>query len=231
MRVAIIPAKGKSKRLPRKNALDIGGRPMLTYPIRAALQSGLFDIVAVSTEDAEIAAIAKEEGATVYPRPAFLSAPNCTVAQVCRNVLMVMREVQKIIPDLMCCLYATAVFVEPEDLQESSELLEKTDFVMGVSEFPYSVPHGLIEDKGYLRPEDSKNFKYKGGWYPRRLSSNGTIYWVRVKAFEAVKDFYGPRLVGYEMPLSKGLDINTEDDYKLACKLMNSGLAPNLPTE
>lgn len=221
MNIAIIPASSASKRLPGKNTALINGRPMISYPIDAAVKSGMFDQVIVSSRDDDISAIAKEYGARVFPAPASLRMKQSTCAMVCNSVLEILDH-QGVQPDHFCCLYATAIFVTPEDILEASKLLGQTDFVMGVSEFIYEPEHALIEKNGFLRPVSPKSLRHKAPWFPRKYSSNGTIYWCRTQPFQAVRDFYGPRLLGYQFEKDRVWDINTPEDLVIAEKLKGS---------
>ena len=136
-RIAIIPARGGSKRLPRKNILPVLGKPALYYPVQVALKTGLFDRVIVSTEDREIKERAEECGAEVMHRDAKLASDRAGVAQVCQDVLEQLGN-KGDRPKQFCCIYATALFITPKDLQQSWLMMEQfcdTQIVMGVSGF------------------------------------------------------------------------------------------------
>ncbi len=222
MRVAIIPSSTKSHRLPGKNIALVNGKPMMAYPVEAAQKSGMFDQIIVSTADQETREIAEGLGCKVFPSPAALRAKTSTVANVCRNVLNVLADVKKVEVEYFCCVFATALFLEPDDFHKSFELLNQTDFVMGVSGFNFEPLHALVEENGFLRKLYPKSFKYKSHSlpHPRQVSSNGTLTWCRTTPFLALGTFYGPRLLGYEIPLSRCVDIDTPEDYELARKLM-----------
>src|SRR5690554_5409949 len=118
MRLAVIPARGGSKRIPRKNIKPFCGKPMIAWSIEAALQSDCFDQVIVSTDDAEIADVARQHGAAVpFMRPAELSDDYTGTIPVIRHAIEWMEKHQGA-PKEVCCLYATAPFVLPEDLRE-----------------------------------------------------------------------------------------------------------------
>ena len=119
-RLAIIPARGGSKRIPRKNVKDFLGKPIIAYSIEAALQSGIFDVIMVSTDDEEIASVARQYGAQVpFMRSEATSNDYATTADVINEVLDRYRE-NGYVFDIVCCLYATAPFVTPERLREAS---------------------------------------------------------------------------------------------------------------
>lgn len=222
-RIAIIPARGGSKRLPRKNILPVNGHPVIAYPIRAAKNSGLFDDVVVSTEDDEIAEIGASQGATIIARPDELARDQSTVVEVCSQVLNLpeYRGMER-----FCCIYATALFVTAQDISNALEVMDDepaADYVMGVSEYNYPPVQALKQNGGYLQymwPE------YRGKQsqeYPELVVSNGTIYWANRNAFMEEQSFYGRRLKGYRLP---AVDIDTPADYKEAKRIAEErGLA------
>lgn len=210
--IAIIPARGGSKRLPRKNILPINGRPIIGYPIRTALESGLFDDVIVSTEDEEIARIAESFGVTIIKRPQSLATDASSVVEVCTHVLGLPEylEVQN-----FCCIYATAVFLEPCQLVVARKNLDDVDidYVMGVSHYDYHPVQALRHEGHYLVSMWPEYQKKKSQEYPELVVSNGTFYWARTKQFLLDQTFYGKRLVGYVLA---SVDIDTIEDYNNA---------------
>ncbi|MGD8963851.1 MAG: acylneuraminate cytidylyltransferase family protein [Desulfobacterales bacterium] len=230
MTVAIIPARGGSKRLPRKNVLPILGEPILSYPIKAALESKLFDSVIVSTEDAEIARAARMSGAQVIHRPAQLAGDRTTVVEVCLQVLEVLENENRR-PNFFCCIYATALFIKPDDLRESVKLLDaapKSDFVMGVTEYNLYPVQALIKNGCYLMPMWPEYHGTQGQFQPHLVASNGTLYWARVSAFRDGQSFYGKRLKGYFIPKERSVDIDTPEDLKIA-RMYAAHLLPGEP--
>lgn len=224
MRVAIIPARGGSKRLPRKNIAEIGGCPILSYPVTCAQNSGLFDKVLVSTEDDEIAAIARGLGAEVIARPPEIAQDSSTVVQVCIHAL---DEVEQKfgVAEVFCCIYATAAFITPEDLTTSLALLDSepnADVVMGVSNYDIHPVQSLKKEGDYwsfMWPE-YQDLQSKS--YPHLVASNGTIYWTRTIIFRAQKTFYVDRLKVYELPRTRAVDIDTLEDLEVARQLMRA---------
>ena len=214
---ALIPARGGSKRLPRKNILEIGGKPMLAYPIEAAFASGLFDMVYVSTEDVEIARVAESYGAAIIERPIEIAEDRSTVVQVCLHALEMLAEV-----DLLCCIYATAVLLKPESIVEGYQILSnqpETEFVMGVSKFELPPLQSLKEcPDGYLSYMWPEWKCVQSQMYPRLVVSNGTLYWARREALLRQKTFYGDRLRGILLPDEQVCDIDTEVDLEMTLK-------------
>jgi len=214
--IAIIPARGGSKRLPRKNILPINNQPMMTYPIQVAIDSGLFDDVVVSTEDDEIANIASKSGATVVVRPNKLAEDVSTVVEVCAHVLG-LKQYREV--DVFCCIYATAIFLTPGDLVEACyELNEEpvADYVMGVSQYNYHPVQALRKESDFLTSMWPEYQVQQSQQYPNLVVSNGTLYWARKRAFVHDCSFYGERLKGF---CTESVDIDTQEDYKQAIKM------------
>lgn len=223
--IAIIPARGGSKRLPRKNILPINGKPMISYPILAAINSGLFDEVVVSTEDKEISTIAASFGATVSKRFETLAQDRSTVVQVCEDVLE--KDDYKTV-ESFCCIYATAIFITPEDIINSFKLITNkppVDYVMGISGFNYHPVQALNEVGGYLQSMWPEYNDKQSQFYPHLVVSNGTLYWAKRTAFMRDKTFYGERLVGYQLDSDHTVDIDTPEDYESA-KMLAKDILP-----
>jgi pseudaminic acid cytidylyltransferase len=216
--LAIIPARGGSKRLPRKNILDFHGKPILAYTIEAAFRSGLFKKVIVSTEDAEIAEIAAKYHAEVAVRKPDLATDAATVAQVCENVLLE-EQGQGRVYDILCCLYATAPLRCAEDIAATVALLEKGACRFAIAATHYShYPHqALIRNSdGYLVPRWPEWCDLRGSEVGELLAGNGSTYAVFVEDFLREKDFYGPGMRAHIMPFVRSIDIDTAEDFELA---------------
>jgi CMP-N-acetylneuraminic acid synthetase len=220
-RVALIPARGGSKRLPRKNILPVLGRPMLHYPVKAALDSGCFDRVIVSSEDDEIRDIAMGAGGQVMDRPDHLAQDRSTVAQVCLDILARLAE-QGTKPDWFCCIYATAIFITPEDLCSSFAVVEKNtraNCVMGVSDFNLQPLQSMEKDEnGFLKPR-WRECMLQSQFHPDLVAGNGTICWCRTECFLEQKSFYTDKMVGYKIPWIRAIDLDTHEDYDIACRI------------
>lgn len=211
-KIAIIPARGGSKRLPRKNILPVNGHSMLTYPIKMALESRLFDAVLVSTEDDEIANVARQAGAEVVIRPQVLAQDKSTVAQVCLHVL------EKYPVTEFCCIYATAILLKSETLRKAYQELYRdavTNYVMGVSEYNYPPVQALKSNEdGFLTYMWPEYVGKQSQSYPQLVVSNGTFVWGRRDAFMHDRIFYVKGLRGFLVPTNESLDIDTQEDYE-----------------
>lgn len=228
--VAIIPARGGSKRLLRKNILPVLGRPLIAYTIEAARMSGCFDEIIVSTEDAEIAALAEQEGATVFDRDGRLASDTATVVDVCCDVLARLVAEGRPSPQF-ACLLATAALRTAADIRAAAAMLEpgKCDFVMAVTDYEKSPLQALIEDpQGGLRLMWPDLADVPRQQAPRIRVDNGSIYWCDTAAFLAERTFYGRTLRGYPMPRERSVDVDTATDLALLAHYMSQQTGPNV---
>ncbi|WP_333524754.1 pseudaminic acid cytidylyltransferase [Desulfocurvibacter africanus] len=217
-RVAIIPARGGSKRLPRKNIVNFHGKPIIAYTIEAGLSSGLFEQVIVSTEDEEIAQVAAVYGAEVAMRPHHLATDTVGTVDVCLDLLGSL-ETRGLKYDVLCCLYATAPLRTADDIAGTVRLLDsgEVDFAFAVTDYPVSPYQALIAGKsGYLDPAWPLIVHLKSQELPTPLVGNGSTYAARVNAFRRERSFYGPHLKGYMMPRMRSVDIDTAEDLTMA---------------
>lgn len=216
--IAIIPARGGSKRLPRKNIVDFLGRPIIAYTIDAAHESGCFDRVVVSTEDDEIAGVAQRCGAVVEPRPSKLATDTVGVVDVCLDVLE--REAARGRRwSILGCLYPTAPLRSAADIRATIALLQPgiCEFAMGVTSYDLQ-PHLALKlaPDGGLAPMWPELIDCRASDLPPLRISNGTTYAVFADAFCRARTFYGPGLRGYDMPRKRSIDIDTIDDLDFA---------------
>mgnify|MGYP006426619865 CR=1 FL=1 len=212
--VAIIPARGGSKRLPRKNIQPLLGHPLLEWPVKTALDSGIFARVIVSTDDLEVAEVATRAGAEVLWRSDGLGSDSATVVEVCLDVLG--RLDQK--PWCFCCIYATAALLLSEDVERSWAMMAdgSVDGVMGVGEYALSPFQALIRKShkwALLMPQYEK---VQSQNYPDVVCSCGMIYWAQTPIFECQQSFYLPNLEVYRIPRLRQCDMNTYEDLQFA---------------
>lgn len=214
-KVAIITARGGSKRIPKKNIKEFCGKPIMAYSIEAALQSDLFDEVMVSTDDEEIAEVAKKYGANIpFMRSATTADDYATTADVLNEVL---KEYEKLGRkfDWMCCIYPTAPLVTAQTLQQAWAYLEdkQADALTPVVRFSYPPQRCFILENGYLR--------YKWPEYIRSRSQDlepfyhdaGQFYFYRVEGFQ---EGNVNRLIPYVLDDMQVQDIDNMDDWKMA---------------
>jgi pseudaminic acid cytidylyltransferase len=218
-RLAIIPARAGSKRLPRKNLLPLRGRPMLAYTVEAALTSRCFDHVLVSTEDDEIAAVAQSAGAEISKRSTELATDTAGVTDVCLDVLAREEQAGRKY-DVFACLYATAPLRRAQDIAAVLVLLDTagTNFAMAVVSYSLPPHQALrVAEDGTLFPMWPELIELRASDVGPLLVDNGSTYAARVAAFKTHKSFYGPGLRGHLMPRERSVDIDERHDYELAC--------------
>lgn len=217
--VAIIPARGGSKRIPRKNIKPFMGKPMIAWPIESALKSGAFSSVVVSTDDGEIGAIAQKYGARFIKRPPELATDEIDELPAYLHVLDILKG-EGVEPDYFCGVYATAVLVAPQDFAQSFRVIDsppEADVVMGVSGYPIHPYKALLSGKdGYLDMMFPVECDWRSQLYPKVVASNGTFYWFRTSSFRKAPNYYPERLRGYELPPQRAVDMDTEEDFKWA---------------
>lgn len=216
--VALIPARGGSKRLPRKNIVDFLGRPIIAYTIDAARESGCFARVTVSTDDREIAEVAQRCGAEIVLRRPELASDSATLLEVCLDFLdsenAAGRDWQ-----YLGCLYATSPLRHAEDVRATMNLLEpdRCAFAMAVTAYDHYAHQAMAMDKdGALTPMWPELVERRGSDLPPLRAGNGSTYGLEVAAFRRHKAFYGPGLRGYDMPRERSIDIDTQTDLDFA---------------
>lgn len=216
--VAIIPARGGSKRIPRKNIRDFLGFPIIKYSIDAAIKSGIFDEIMVSTEDREIAVIAEEFGAKIpFYRSSETAGGKATLVEM---LLEVIKEYEKIGKhfDYACVILSTAPFVTADVLKASCDILikSKADGVVPVVQFGYPIQRAFqIEDDrlSMVWPENILKFSQE---LKPTYHDSGQFYWLDVKKFKEQKKFFPNDARPYILPETRVQDIDTEEDWKLA---------------
>lgn len=219
MRLAIITARGGSKRIPRKNIRQFCGEPIISYSIRAALDAKCFDEVMVSTDDVEIAESAKKYGATVpFMRSAQTSSDYATTAEVLLEVIQTyhLRGVQ---PKLACCIYPTAPFVTSSSLKEGFNLLSRKDeveTVMPVTRFSFPIQRALKLKEGMLSMFQPEHLSTRSQDLEPAYHDAGQFYWFRVQPFMKTQKLIGAQTAGIVLPEWQVQDIDNEDDWLLA---------------
>ena len=221
MQIAIVPARGGSKRIPRKNIRTFGGRPMLAWPIRAARASGLFDEVVVSTDDDEIARIAEAEGAlTPFRRPARLSDDIARTREVINHALRDAEARHGRRVSALCCVYATAAMITPDDLVMARAALDNsagTDFVFAAAQYPHPVHRAMLRrDDGGVEMLFPEHAASRSQDLPEALHDAGLFYWGRRDAFLEGRRMFSERAVPFVLPRSRALDIDTTEDWDIA---------------
>ncbi len=216
--IAIITARGGSKRIPRKNIRDFCGKPIIAYSIEAALKSELFDEVMVSTDDEEIAEIAKKYGASVpFLRSAEAANDYAILKDVLIEVLFEYKKNGKSF-DEVCCLLPTAPLVESPDIIKAHEILEREHCVsvIPVVQYSYTIFRSLKIENGKLAMNWPENYSKRSQDLPQAYHDAGLFYWYSRKYFEEKIAGFGENAYPYILDEEKVQDIDTLDDWKMA---------------
>lgn len=219
MNVAIIPARGGSKRIPGKNIRGFCGRPMIAWSIEAARASGCFDEVIVSTDDEPIAEVARKYGATVpFRRPASLSDDYTGTLPVIRHAVEWFLEAGHPV-DLACCIYATAPFVTLSDLKEGERRLKAAgcSFAFSVTSYAFPIQRALRLIDGcrveMIHPEQfsTRSQDLEEAWHDA-----GQFYWGTAEAWLEERVIFGPDSLGVPIPRYRVQDVDTLEDWESA---------------
>lgn len=216
-RIAVIPARGGSKRIPRKNTRPFVGKPVIGYSIETAIKSGLFDRVIVSTDDNEIAHVARTFGAEVpFLRPTELADDFSGTNAVVKHCLQWLMEKEDYSVGLACCIYATAPFLRESYLRQGMELLQETrkSFVFSVTSFPFPVQRALrISKEGYIEPMYPENIFVRSQDLDEAYHDAGQFYWGTANAFLQDEVTYSSISAPVVLPRYLVQDIDTEEDW------------------
>lgn len=218
MNIAIIPARGGSKRIPKKNIKNFFGHPIISYSIKSALESKLFDEVMVSTDDVQIADIAREYGATVpFMRNKETSGDYATTADVILEVLGVYQKRGKK-PDNVCCLYPTAPFVTAQKLHDAMEMFLKSaaDALVPVVPFSYPPQRGLILVGNQLKMKWPENINARSQDLEPLYHDCGQFYILKSKALREERKIFMNNTIPFVVSELEMQDIDNEDDWEIA---------------
>jgi pseudaminic acid cytidylyltransferase len=219
VRLALIPARGGSKRIPRKNVRPFAGRPMIEWPIQVALTSGCFDRIVVSTDDAHIAEVARAAGAEApFVRPAALADDHTGTIAVLRHAI------GELLPqhgrgDFVCCLYATAPFVRPQDLRDGLDVVGRdgVDFALAVTAFRAPIQRALrLDTDGRVSMFDPAQFPRRSQDLEPAFHDAGQFCWGRCSAWMNTDNVFTSGCVAVPLPAWLVQDIDTPDDWERA---------------
>ena len=217
--IAIIPARGGSKRIPNKNIKNFCGKPIISYSIQAAIKTVLFDKIVVSTDSHEIAEIAVKYGAEVpFIRPKELADDFVGTDEVIIHALNWLIEHGENVR-YVCCIYATAPFIKPEYIKKGYESLikEKATSAVSVTTYSYPIYRSLIlDERGRLRMQWPEYIKTRSQDLPVVYHDAGQFYWADVKKYLSEKKLYSNDAIPVIIPRYLVQDIDTEEDWQRA---------------
>jgi len=224
MKIAVIPARGGSKRIPRKNIKPFCGKPMIAWSIKAAKESGLFDRIIVSTDDAEIAEVARAWGAeTPFVRPPELSNDFAGTTEVVAHATQwALNEGLEL--DAVCCIYATAPLIQAEDLRNGLRVLESGswDYAFSVTEFAAPIFRAFKQTAdGGIEMFFPEHFATRSQDLPAALHDAGQFYWGRPGAWIEGKKIFERHSAPVKLPRWRVQDIDNQDDWIRAELMFN----------
>lgn len=219
MIVAIIPARGGSKRIPRKNVKEFRGKPMIAWSIEAAKASGCFDRIIVSTDDEEIAETARMWGASVpFVRPSELSGDYTGTLPVIRHAVEWLDENDTSV-DYACCLYATAPFTSVDDLQKGLALIRhgQCSYAFSVTSYAFPIQRAVrITEHGRVTMFNPKHFNTRSQDLEEAWHDAGQFYWGTSEAWREEQPLFGEGSIPVKVPRHRVQDIDTPDDWARA---------------
>ncbi len=219
MKIAVIPARGGSKRIPRKNIKEFFGKPMIAWSIEAAKQSNIFDRIIVSTDDKEIAEIAEQYGAEVpFMRPDTLADDFAPTIPVIAHAIEEMKNSGCAV-EYACCIYATAPFIQTSDIVAGYEEINTGDWAYTFSVTDFSAPifrSFEILETGGIQMFYPEHFETRSQDLPEAFHDAGQFYWGTADAWLDGKRFFEPYSKPIVVPRWRVQDIDTIADWERA---------------
>lgn len=220
MIVAVIIARGGSRRVPRKNVRRFCGRPMIAWPIAAARESGIFDAILVSTEEDEIAAVAEAHGAEApFRRPMELADDRTGTLPVMAHAVRWFEEHRGTV-SLACCIYGTAAFLQPRFLQEGLAAMRAradADFAFSVTSYGHPIFRAFqLGEDGRVAMFWPENEPKRSQDLPVAWHDAGQFYWGRPQAFKERSGVFSSNALGVIIPRHLVQDVDTPEDWELA---------------
>lgn len=224
--LAVVPARGGSKRLPRKNVRDLDGKPLVAHAIDHGEDAVEVDKTVVSTDDDEVKTIAREYGSEfVIDRPDEFATDTATADEAVRHALETLAQAGRTF-DIVCMLLPTTPFRSPKDIDGAVRKLQKSDgkSIVGVTDFDHPPFYAVEEnDEGYLRPYFGDEYLWsvtRSQEMPSLQQPNGVIFASTTEALFEHDNFYSDRTLGYEIPPARSIDIDEAFDLTVARALM-----------
>lgn len=216
--IAIITARGGSKRIPRKNIKPFLGQPIIRYSIEAAIKAECFDEVMVSTDDAEIAEVARSFGAKVpFFRSEAMSTDHAMTAPVLEEVILEYRKRGQPF-DHLCCIYPTAPFITAEKLRKAMDMLRASDAdcVLPITRFSYPIQRALMIENNRTKMIWPENYNVRSQDLMPAYHDCGQFYCLRTQSLLEQKKLFAQDTIPFEIPESEVQDIDNEEDWKMA---------------
>ena len=225
MNLCVIPARGGSKRIIKKNIKKFCGKPIIIWCIEQAKRSKCFDKVIVSTDDSEIASIAKNAGVDVpFKRPKFLSGDHTATVPVISHAIKWSLKYHKK-PSYVCCLYPTAPFVKSSDLKNGLKILKSSssDYVFPATDYSYPIQRSFkIKKDKKLKMVFPKYYKFRSQDLDEVFHDAGQFYWAATDTWLENKPIISKNSTPFLIPRYRAMDIDTIEDWLIAEKMFEA---------
>ncbi len=225
MNICVIPARGGSKRIPHKNIKEFNGKPIIAYSIEAAIQSNCFDKVIVSTDDDKIAEVAKKYGAEIpFIRPIELSDNYTATLPVIKHAIQCLEDNGNLIENV-CCLYATAPFIQPKIIYKAFQQLQqsKAGYCFGVTSFSFPIQRAIkITHTGRVKMFHPENFLSRSQDLEESYHDAGQFCWGKSQSFKDEVSTFSEASSPYILPRYLVQDIDTIEDWIMAESMYKS---------
>ena len=219
MRLCVIPARGGSKRIPRKNIKEFIGKPIIAYSIKAAIDSKCFDKVIVSTDDLEIAKIAKTLGADIpFMRPEELSNDFAGISSVSKHAIEWFEKNKQVVNEV-CCLFATAPFIQVNTIIKAYEQMkrEKAECCFTATSFEFPIQRAIkISENNRVIMINPESYEARSQDLDKAYHDAGQLYWAKAEFFKKNKTIFSIDSTPYILPRNLVQDIDNSDDWQRA---------------
>lgn len=225
MILAIVPARGGSKRVKNKNILKIGNKPMIYHTIQTLKKSKIFDEIVVTTDSKKIQNISIKSGASIYfTRPKNLSNDHVGTFEVINHSINFFKNKLKKIPKYVCCVYPTSILVNTKDIIQSFNKIkeDKWNFVFSVTSFDHPPQRGFYIINNKINMIDKKNYKKRTQDLKKIFHDAGQFYWGKTDSWLKKKFLFSEKSYAFNLPKYRAVDIDNVDDLKLLKKIFNS---------
>ncbi|NVK57584.1 MAG: pseudaminic acid cytidylyltransferase [Alteromonadaceae bacterium] len=220
MNIAVIPARGGSKRIKSKNIRAFAGQPLIAYSIQAAKAAGIFDDILVSTDSEEIARVAKAMGATgIIERPAALADDFIGTTPVVQHAIKSHQDIEDSPPDYVCCIYATAPFISASSIVEGYSKLvaaQTMKYAFSVTTFPFPIQRAIRMSGKGVEPVDPGSMASRSQDLEECYHDAGQFYWGTPEAWLGSDGMFAPHSIPVVLPRHMVQDIDTPEDWERA---------------
>lgn len=221
MKVAIIPARSGSKRIKNKNIIKFFGKPLISYTIENLIKSKIFDLIIVSTDSNKIIKISKKAGAKIFfKRPKNLANDFVGTFEVINHTINFIKK-KNINPKYVCCVYPTSIMLNPRDIRDSFNKInkKKSDFVFSVADYGHPPQRGFKLFKNKINVINKNFFKTRTQDLDKIYHDAGQFYWGKTNSWLKNKPLFSKNSLGFVLPRQRAIDVDDKEDMDLLKKV------------